>query len=135
MSALAELEGRVLVGNRVGASLGVPTANIAYAPSEAAVPDGVYVADIVLLDQDGAVYQGVLNQGSHPTVPQGSAAVEIHLFDFSGQLYHQRVRIRYWYFLRPEVYYPTKALLRGQMLKDIEDARRWFREHPDYSLQ
>ena len=70
MSALAELEGRVLVGNRVGASLGVPTANIAYTPSEAAVPDGVYVADIVLLDQDGAVYQGVLNQGSHPTVPQ-----------------------------------------------------------------
>ncbi len=130
--ALVEMEGIVMVGNRVGATLGVPTANIAYTPSDVALPDGVYVADIVLLDQDHKVYQGVLNQGTHPTVPKGKPAVEIHLFDFQGLLYGQCVRIRYWHFLRPEIYYPNKELLRVQMQQDILDAREWFKKNPDY---
>ena len=133
--ALTELEGHVMVGNRVGTSLGVPTANIAYTPKETSLPDGVYVADIVLLDQDGAVYQGVLNQGTHPTVPQGEPAVEIHLFDFRGLLYGQRVRIRYWHFLRPEIYYPNKELLRVQMQQDIADAQEWFSNNSGYLSQ
>ncbi|MGI6688282.1 MAG: riboflavin kinase [Christensenellales bacterium] len=131
-SALTELKGRVLVGNRVGATLGVPTANIAYALERAAMPDGVYVADIVLLDQEHKVYHGVLNQGNHPTVPRGQPAVEIHLFDFQGLLYGQRVLIRYWHFLRPETCFPNKELLRAQMQQDIQDAREWFRQNPDY---
>ncbi len=132
MTALTELEGQVMVGNRVGTTLGVPTANIAYTPCAKALPDGVYVADIVLLDQENRVYQGVLNQGSHPTVPRGRPAVEIHLFDFRGLLYGQRVRIRYWHYMRPELYYSTKDALRAQMQQDILDAQQWFRENPDY---
>ncbi|NLG57012.1 MAG: hypothetical protein GX540_01230 [Clostridiales bacterium] len=130
--ALAELEGRVIVGNRVGRTLGVPTANIAYDPEKKCLPDGVYVADIVLMEQGHQVYQGVLNQGSHPTVPQGQPAVEIHLFDFQGLLYGQCVRIRYWHFLRDEIAFPSRELMRVQMQQDIADARQWFKDHPDY---
>ncbi|MDD4081409.1 MAG: riboflavin kinase [Eubacteriales bacterium] len=130
--ALAELEGRVVVGNRVGRTLGVPTANIAYDPARKCLPDGVYVADVVLLEQGNKVYQGVLNQGSHPTVPKGEPAVEIHLFDFQGLLYGQCVRIRYWHFLRDEITYPSRQSMRVQMQRDIRDAREWFTHHPDY---
>lgn len=129
---LTALEGRVVVGNRIGASLGVPTANIAYTPSDRTLPDGVYVADILLLDQGGQVYQGVLNQGTHPTVPHGRPAVEIHLFDFRGLLYDQCVRIRYWHFLRPEIFYASKEALRVQMQQDILNAKAWFLKNPDY---
>lgn len=132
---LTELAGRVVLGNRVGATLGVPTANIAYSPADKALEDGVYVADIVLMDQGDKVYQGVLNQGTHPTVPYGDPAVEIHLFDFRGLLYGQCVCIRYWHYLRPEIYYPSKELLRVQMQQDILDAKRWFQENPDYLIK
>lgn len=129
---LGEMIGKVIVGNRVGRTLQVPTANIAYDPAAKCLPDGVYVADVVLLEQGNRVYQGVLNQGSHPTVPQGDPAVEIHLFDFQGLLYGQRVHIRYWHFLRDEITFSSREAMRIQMQQDILDARRWFHNHPDY---
>lgn len=132
VQALAELEGKVITGNRVGRTLGVPTANIAYDPEKKNLRDGVYVADLVLLERGKKVCQGVLNQGSHPTVPHGEPAVEIHLFDFQGLLYGQSVRIRYWHFLRDEMTYTSREEMRIQMQKDIQDARQWFINHPDY---
>jgi len=111
-----------------------PYADIAYFHTLILMEEAVkkQVADIVLMEQGHQVYQGVLNQGSHPTVPQGQPAVEIHLFDFQGLLYGQCVRIRYWHFLRDEIAFPSRELMRVQMQQDIADARQWFKDHPDY---
>ena len=123
---LKEWEGTVVRGKRVGRKLGVPTANIPYMPGETRIEDGVYVADLVLLDQGGRVVNGVLNQGNHPTVPGGLPTIEIHLFDFDEELYDQRVRVRFIHFIRPELTFDTKEEMRIAMLEDIRIAREWF---------
>lgn len=129
---LAIIEGTVVHGKRLGSALGIPTANIPYPKGTDKAPDGIYVADALLLDQDGRVVQGILNQGYHPTVPDGDPAVEMHLFDFNENLYGQRVRIRYLHFLRPEETFNNKEEMRLVMVNDLERARQWFAENPDY---
>ncbi|NLX83541.1 MAG: hypothetical protein GXZ04_06985 [Clostridiales bacterium] len=129
MKYLKEREGIVERGKQIGRKLGVPTANIPYVPGETKMSDGVYVADLVLLDQNGRVVQGVLNQGDHPTVPGGLPTIEIHLFDFDEELYGQRVRVRYLHYIRPELKFNTKEEMRLEMIKDISVAKAWFAAH------
>ena len=132
LEPLAMHEGMVIRGKRLGTALGIPTANIPYRKGETAVPDGVYVADILLLDQEGRAVQGVLNQGYHPTVPEGDPSIEVHLFDFNEELYGQRVLVRYLNYLRPEAVFQSKEDMRLVMLEDMKRSRQWFQEHPDY---
>lgn len=129
MKYLTERDGVVVRGKQVGRKLGVPTANIPYVPGETNLPDGVYVADLVLLDQNNRVVQGVLNQGDHPTVPGGLPTIEIHLFDFDEKLYDQRVRVRYLHFIRSELTFDTKEAMRVEMMEDIRIAKEWFAAH------
>lgn len=126
---LKEWEGLVIQGKKVGRTLGVPTANIAYHPGETGLPDGVYVASLVLIEQGNRVLDGVLNQGNHPTVPGGLPSIEIHLFDFDEDLYGQRVRVRFLSFIRPELYFADKEDMRVAMQEDIRIARQWFSAH------
>lgn len=127
---LTVVEGVVVLGKQVGRTLGVPTANIPYIPGQLALADGIYVADLILMDQGGRRVDGVLNQGYHPTVPGGLPAVEIHLFDFDEDIYGQRVRIRYLHFIRPELTFSSKEEMRIAMLEDIRIAKAWFAAHP-----
>ncbi len=127
---LAVLEGFVVHGKKIGRTLGVPTANIPFIPGQTGQPDGVYVADLVLLEQNNRVIQGVLNQGNHPTVPGGIPAVEIYLFDFNEDIYDQKVLIRYLKYLRPELTFETKEEMRLVMLEDIRQSRQYFQDNP-----
>ena len=133
MQYLKEWDGVVVKGKQVGRKLGVPTANIPYVPGETNIADGVYVADLVLLDQGNRVVNGVLNQGDHPTVPGGLPTIEIHLFDFDEELYGQRVRVRFLHFIRPELTFETKEDMRVAMMEDIRIAREWFENHQNKS--
>ena len=129
MKYLVEWEGTVVRGKQLGRTLGVPTVNIPFVLGETKVPDGVYVADLVLLDQGGRVVQGVLNQGNHPTVPGGHPAIEIFLFDFDEDLYDQRVKARYIHYIRPEETFASKEEMRLVMMEDIRIAKQWFSDH------
>ena len=124
-------DGIVVRGRQVGRALGVPTANILYRPGETKVPDGVYVADLLLLDQDCRVVQGVLNQGNHPTVPGGMPAIEIHLFDFNEDLYDQHVQVRYLEYIRAEIKFNSKDEMLLVMQEDIRYAKQWFKNHQE----
>lgn len=123
---LTVLEGVVVQGKQVGRALGIPTANIPYHPGQMALEDGIYVAELVLLDQGNRVVEGVLNQGYHPTVPGGLPAVEIHLFDFDEDIYNQRVLVRYLHYIRPEFTFDTKEQMMVAIREDIRLARAWF---------
>lgn len=127
---LLEVEGTVVPGKRLGRRLGIPTANLPYDPEDRVLMDGVYVAEMVLLEQGDRVVPGVLNQGRHPTVPEGPPTIEVHLFDFDEDLYGQKVRVRYLAYMRPELAFPDKESLRLKMLDDVRVAKRWHQEHP-----
>lgn len=113
--------GTVMQGDGLGRKLGFPTANLA-AHNEQFPPDGVYA---VRVHSTAGTIPGVANIGSRPTVKTaGERLLEVHLFDFTGDLYGQDIEAEFLRFLRPEKAFPSVDALREQIACDVEDARR-----------
>ncbi|WP_199623279.1 bifunctional riboflavin kinase/FAD synthetase [Paenibacillus alkalitolerans] len=119
-----EIAGTVVKGEGRGSKIGIPTANVS--------PDGAYVtpatgvyAVTVRLD-DGAQLSGVMNVGKKPTfhadLPEPTW--EVHLFDFSGDLYGRRLTIELRNRIRSERRFESVDALVRQIHADIEQARR-----------
>lgn len=114
-----ELSGTVIEGRKLGRNLGFPTANIRL--GERQTPrDGVWVVKV-----DGE-RNGIANLGTRPTVDGCERLLEVHLFDFSGDLYGKELRVMFGKFLRSERKFGSVEELREQIAKDAEEARRWF---------
>ena len=113
-----ELSGTVIEGRKLGRGLGFPTANLRL--GERQTPrDGVWSVKV-----DGE-RKGVANLGTRPTVDGGERLLEVHLFDFSGDLYSKELRVRFGKFLRQERKFGSVEELREQILRDAEEARRF----------
>lgn len=116
--------GRVEHGEGVGAKLGFPTANIDTGNQQLPC-DGVYAVRVMI---DGNTHDGVANIGIRPTVSSTSRRVlEVHLFDFQGDLYGREIEIAFLRFLRHEQKFDSLEALRAQIHKDAEAARDWLR--------
>lgn len=113
--------GRVVTGRKLGRTLGFPTANL-LPESEQLPPNGVYAVRIAL---DGRTLPGVANIGVRPTISPDETAriIEVHLFDFSGDLYGQDLDVSFLRFLRPEQKFPGLEALRAQIAADVRQAR------------
>ncbi len=120
----AVITGTVIEGKKIGRRLGFPTANLRMPENGARLPYGVYAAAVTL--RDGRRIPGILNHGRHPTLPEGSPTVEVHLFDFDENLYGQTVQVEYLFFLRPEARFHTKEAMQAQVLRDIAETRKYF---------
>ncbi len=116
------ITGRVEAGQQLGRQLGFPTANLAISPEKLLPRLGVYAVRVTLAD--GSVGPGVTNVGRRPTVgEQAAVTVEVHLLDWSGDLYGQWVTIELVDFLRPEQRFASLADLKTQIEQDREQAR------------
>lgn len=111
--------GVVAHGRQLGAKIGTPTANIEVG-DEQLPPDGVYV---VRADVDGEMRSGVGNLGMRPTVGAERRLLEVHLFDFEGDLYGQEMEVWFGTYLRGEVKFADVDALKAQIAKDIARAR------------
>ncbi|MDD3335272.1 MAG: riboflavin kinase [Eubacteriales bacterium] len=120
------LTGTVIRGKHLGTKLGFPTANIAYDSARRDWPqEGVYIG-IASPDDSSRSYLAILNQGKHPTTPEGVPTVEAHLLDFPYEtLYDHRLTLSYRLFLRPEHTFPSLEALQEQLKQDQADALRW----------
>lgn len=117
------LSGRVEEGKHVGRELGFPTANVAV-PAEKLLPDyGVYLCSV---REGRRQYSGMVNIGSQPTIPSGKITVEAYLLDGSPDLYGKYVRLRLLKRVRPEQCFASAELLKEQLEKDRETARKFF---------
>ena len=121
---LCEVTGTVLHGKHIGEGLGFPTANLPFPEGENAPPNGVYVAELETLDT-GERFRAVLNQGLHPTFPEGAPTLEVHVLEGCPILYGREVRVRYLHFLRPERTFASGEELAAQVDRDIRAAREW----------
>ena len=116
------LSGRVKHGAKIGRTLGCPTANI-HLPSHTYALQGVFVVSV-----RGAFGEcaGVASFGRNPTVSDTPAAkLEVHLLDFHGDLYGQRLHIRFLHKLRDEIKFADLGSLQTQIAADILAARQW----------
>lgn len=114
------LLGPVVAGRGAGKGIGFPTANIDTDGLQLP-PDGVYAAKVRIGDKS---FRGILNLGVRPTVsPEAKRVLEVHLFDFDGDLYGADAEVEFLHFLRPEKKFGSVAELRAQIARDIQSAQ------------
>ncbi len=114
------LRGRVVAGDRRGRTLGFPTANL-HLRSHLVLPaDGVYA---VRANVDGRRRDGVLNIGVRPTFAGRRRTVEVHLLDFTGDVYGAWLVVELVERLRGEVAFAGPDALRAAIAADVARAR------------
>jgi riboflavin kinase/FMN adenylyltransferase len=117
------LEGVVEKGAQRGHTLGFPTANIAVNEDKLLPRNGVYA---VWMQVAGQTYPAVANIGIRPTFDENKKTVEVHIFDFSEDIYEQQVRVDLVEFIRPEINFAGRGLdaLVAQIGDDVVQARQ-----------
>ena len=111
-----ELYGAVVAGNRVGRTMGFPTANMQlYEPLKLVPANGVYAVEAEVL---GTTYKGMCNIGMRPTVGGASRTIETHILDFDQDIYGLPLRIRFLRRIRDERKFPSLEALRKQLTLD-----------------
>lgn len=124
------LTGVVQLGQQLGRTLGFPTANLLL-PKDKFLPKfGVYAVRVSIFDTSvdaGDTLQvkqlGVMNIGHRPTVNGNNCAPEVHLFDWSGDLYGKKLVVELVKFLRQEQKFPSLTALKTQIQLDSVEAK------------
>lgn len=118
------ISGRIIAGRQLGRQLGVPTANIRIKRRRLPL-EGVFAVEV-----DGAPEgrrNGVANIGLRPSLGgEMTPTLEVHLFNFSGDLYGAHLSVRFLHKLREERTFATLDALRRQIASDIISAQRYF---------
>lgn len=119
-----EIEGRVEHGDKRGRQLGFPTANVAL--GDYLEPRfGVYAVKAAVDDGEAPRWiDGVANLGRRPTVGGTRVQLEVHLFDYQGDLYGKHLRVAFLGFIRPEMKFDGLDQLKAQIAADSATARR-----------
>lgn len=123
------ISGKVVRGNQLGRQLGVPTANVHLHRYRSPLA-GVYAVMCVL--PSGQQLHGVANVGVRPTVQQDGEQdgvkpiLEVHLFDWSGNLYGQTIKVTFKHKLRDEHRFNGLEALKQQIALDIRAAKQFF---------
>ncbi len=120
------VEGVVEQGRQIGRTLGFATANLTLGdliePRRA-----VYAVRAIV---EGQKFDAVANFGRKPTVGAAAPLLEVHLFDFTGDLYGKRIGVEFIAFLRDERKFDGLDALKAQIAADCVDARRKLSENP-----
>lgn len=121
-----ELHGRVVNGQAMGRQIGFPTANIDVESDIKLLPKtGVYAVNILM--GEGVLLEGMMNIGTKPTLSDSDQlSVEVHVFDFKGDLYNQYVTVQLLSRFRDEQKFDSVYDLKEQLTKDESDIRHFF---------
>ena len=120
------LQGVVVAGNRLGRTIGFPTANMQlYEPLKLVPGNGVYFVKVRALDRE---YFGMCNVGCRPTVGMGNArTIETNIFDFDEDIYGLDLEVTFVSRIRAEVRFDSLEDLRVQLEKDRDACRKVIR--------
>jgi riboflavin kinase / FMN adenylyltransferase len=115
-----EIAGKVLHGEKLGRTIGFPTANLLLKRCKAPV-NGVFAVHVTIGQQQ---FNGVANIGHRPTVDGQRSQLEVHLFDFDQNLYGQFIAVALKAKIRDEIKFASFDLLRQQIQQDAQKARQ-----------
>ncbi|MBW4691913.1 MAG: bifunctional riboflavin kinase/FAD synthetase [Lyngbya sp. HA4199-MV5] len=126
-----QLIGKVVQGQQLGRTIGFPTANLQLPPDKFLPCSGSYAVRVHRCDRGSEVdlsavpaLQGVMNLGYRPTVDGTMQTIEVHLFDWSDDLYDQTLVVSLVAFLRSEQKFPSLDALKAQIQADCDAARQ-----------
>jgi len=118
------ISGKVVLGKQLGRKIGFKTANL-YLSTDLALPVyGVYYTQVTIINNNLKVQkiQGIVNIGLRPTVcDDAKVLLEVHLLDFSDDIYDQHINVEFICFIRPERKFINISTLQTQIQKDIKD--------------
>lgn len=114
--------GMVVVGNRIGRTMGFPTSNITIDDAMITPSNGVYVTDCIY---QGLTYESVTNVGLKPTIGDNQKNIETHMFQFDKEIYGNWIRVEFLKKIRDEHKFSGVEELGQQIQKDCEIARKY----------
>lgn len=120
------MQGRIRWGDQRGRKLGFPTANIFLHRTLTPV-QGVYTVYVHGIAE--RPWPGVANVGVRPTVDGTRSLLEVHLLDFTQDIYGRYVEVEFCEKLRDEVRYASLDLLKEQIAADVVSARNYFKKN------
>ena len=124
------LTGQVVVGNRLGRTLGFPTVNVLPKESKLLPPRGVYFSQVRCR---GKLYRAISNVGYKPTVTRERVmGVESYLYDFDGEVYGELVEVYFLAFRRPEQQFENVGALKAQLEEDIAAGEKFTKKFHDF---
>ena len=110
------LYGVVVAGNRLGRTMGFPTANMQlYEPLKLVPANGVYAVEV---EVDGRNFRGMCNIGVRPTVGGAAQTIETHILDFDEDIYGLPIGLRFFRRIRDERKFPSLDALKEQLARD-----------------
>jgi riboflavin kinase / FMN adenylyltransferase len=125
-------EGEIIEGNKLGRTIGYPTANLQWLAEEKLMPaNGVYAVCVKFIEEtfvdkapglQAAYYKGMMNIGIRPTIGGIKKVTEINIFDFDKNVYGKKVQITVKHFLRTEQKFDGLEALKKQLAADKENA-------------
>lgn len=115
-----DIGGEVVVGNKLGKSLGFPTSNIMIDENMVTPPNGVYITYCIY---NGKKYPSVTNVGVKPTVGIYKKNMETHIFNFNKELYGKHIKVEFLKMTRDEVKFNSYEELSAQIARDCEEAK------------
>ncbi len=118
------LQGNVVAGRQIGREIGFPTANIALSEDKLVPRQGVWVVDVTGIAE--RPLRGLLNIGNNPTVGGETTTFEVHILDYTGDLYDCHLSLQLLHFIRPEQKFDSLAALQKQIADDIRLAKSTY---------
>jgi riboflavin kinase/FMN adenylyltransferase len=119
-----DVYGKVTNGDKIGRTLGFPTANIEVAFEHKLIPaDGIYAVEVDVLDKS---WKGMLNIGYRPTVHGSYKVMEVHIFNFDHDIYDHDIKVFFHKRIRDEVKFSGLPELKAQLAKDEKTVRSYF---------
>jgi len=116
------LNGTVVEGQKIGRTIGFPTANVEIAQREKLIPpDGIYA---VRVTHEGKFYNGMLYIGTRPVLKEyNNRTIEVNIFDFDKEIYGDTLQLELIDFLRDDLPFAGLEALKNQLKKDKQDAQ------------
>lgn len=112
------ITGEVVSGNKIGRSMGFPTANIKVSNRNKLIPaDGIYAVKVFVEEKE---YKGMLYIGNRPTLNVSDKTIEVNIFDFNEEIYDKSISIYFYEQIRDDVKFNSLEELRLQLKKDRE---------------
>ncbi len=116
------IEGKVKKGDQIGRTLGFPTANIHIEESYKIIPaEGIYAIEI---DLNNRQFMGMLYIGKRPTVNGLNLVIEVNIFDFSEDIYEEKLKISFKHFVRADKHFKNLEDLKIALQNDEVNCRK-----------
>lgn len=122
------LKGPVVKGDKIGRTIGFPTANIFIEQPYKLIPsDGIYAVTVAM---ENEVFKGMAYIGQRPTINGMTRNIEVNIFDFNREIYGQSIKMNFLEFLRHDVKFEGLEALKIQLEKDKDNTLAYFDTHP-----